>query len=150
MASTWASPKCGERIPVRPEGAWVGTLARPTGLALTESRERPWRRASRISMARKAQFEKVEKQQIMIARFRAKRTALVATMKNIELPFEEREAARIALSRIPKDAHPNRLRRRCTITGRSRANYRKFGICRIKLREMAHKGEIPGMRKASW
>jgi small subunit ribosomal protein S14 len=55
-----------------------------------------------------------------------------------------------ALARLPRDASPTRLRLMCSLTGRSRGNYRKLKICRIKLRELALEGKIPGMRKASW
>ena len=101
-------------------------------------------------MARKAQIERLNKQLRMIQVQKDRRLALKAVMKNPQLPWEERERARVALSKLPKNSHPNHARLRCLLPGRSRGNFRKFGICRIKLRELAHRGEIPGMMKASW
>ena len=71
--------------------------------------------------------------------------------KYAELRRQLKEAGDYAgLARLPRDASPTRLHSLCALTGRSRANYRKFKICRIKLRELALEGKIPGMRKASW
>ena len=63
---------------------------------------------------------------------------------------EDRDAARAKLQRLPRDASPSRLRNRCALTGRSRGVYSKFGLGRIKLRELAMRGEVPGVIKASW
>ena len=79
-----------------------------------------------------------------------KRAALVATVKDSNLSEEERMAARLALQQLPRNANPTRQRNRCALTGRPRGVFRKFGLCRNKLREIAFRGEVPGMTKASW
>ena len=68
----------------------------------------------------------------------------------MSLSEEERMQARFELQQLPRNASPTRLRNRCAITGRPRGTFRKFGLCRHKLREMAFRGEVPGMTKASW
>jgi small subunit ribosomal protein S14 len=83
-------------------------------------------------------------------KFAAKRAALVATVKDTSLSDEERMAARLALQQLPRNANPTRQRNRCALTGRPRGVFRKFGLCRNKLREIAFRGEVPGMTKASW
>lgn len=89
-------------------------------------------------MASKSTTEKMKRIQKTVDKYAAKRKAL-------------KEAGDYAgLARLPRDASPTRLRRLCALTGRSRGNYRKLKISRIKLRELAHEGKIPGMRKASW
>ena len=78
-----------------------------------------------------------------------RREALVARYAELRLKLKK-EKNYAALTNLPRDASPTRLRNRCQITGRSRGCYRKFKICRIKLRELALAGRIPGLRKASW
>jgi len=85
-----------------------------------------------------------------VARFKAKRAALLETIHNQKAPDEERDAARAKLQKLPRDASPSRLRNRCALTGRPRGVYRKFGLGRNKLRELALRGEVPGVIKASW
>lgn len=63
---------------------------------------------------------------------------------------EEREAARVALQKLPRNSNPCRVKNRCMLTGRGHAYYRKFGISRLMLRELAHNGELPGVKKSSW
>ena len=85
-----------------------------------------------------------------VAKFKAKRAALLEVIHNMKAPDEDRDAARARLQRLPRDASPVRLRNRCALTGRPRGVYRKFGLGRIKLRELALHGEVPGVIKASW
>lgn len=101
-------------------------------------------------MAKKSMIEREKRRNIAVAKFAAKRAGLKAITKNLELPFEERMNAQTQLQKLPRDASPVRLQRRCRITGRPHAVYRKFGLCRNKIREYAMRGEIPGLRKASW
>lgn len=101
-------------------------------------------------MAKTALINREQKRQAMVRKFAAKRAELQAIINNPKLDAEERYAARLKLQRLPRDASPVRLRTRCAITGRARGVYRKFGLGRNKLREVAMRGEIPGMMKASW
>ncbi|GIX22358.1 MAG: 30S ribosomal protein S14 [Gammaproteobacteria bacterium] len=86
----------------------------------------------------------------LVAKYAAKREALKAKIKNPELSYEEREAAVIALQKLPRDSSPCRLRNRCGLSGRPHGYYRKFHLGRNKLRETAMQGHIPGLVKASW
>jgi small subunit ribosomal protein S14 len=86
----------------------------------------------------------------IVAKFAAKRAELKATIDNMKLGDEERMQARLKLQQLPRDASPVRQRGRCALTGRPRGVFRKFGLCRNKLREIAMRGEVPGMVKASW
>ncbi|MEE9395365.1 MAG: 30S ribosomal protein S14 [Planctomycetota bacterium] len=101
-------------------------------------------------MAKKSKIEKNKRQERLILKFAERRAALVATMKNYNLPEEERDEARRQLLKFPRDSHRNRLVLRCSLTGRPRAYLRKFGLSRIAFRELAHEGAIPGVKKASW
>ena len=83
-------------------------------------------------------------------KFAAKRAALKATIDDSSKSDEDRYEARLKLQQLPRNASPTRQRNRCAITGRSRGVFSKFGLGRMKLRELAMKGEIPGMTKASW
>jgi small subunit ribosomal protein S14 len=85
-----------------------------------------------------------------VEKFAAKRAALKAIIDDQSKSDEERYEARLKIQALPRNASPTRQRNRCAITGRSRGVYRKFGLGRMKLRELAMKGEIPGMTKASW
>ena len=85
-----------------------------------------------------------------VEKFKAKRAALLEVIHNMKAADEDRDAARAKLQRLPRDASPVRLRNRCALTGRPRGVYRKFGLGRIKLRELALHGEVPGVIKASW
>lgn len=85
-----------------------------------------------------------------VAKYADKRTALKAIIKNHESSYEEIMAAQGKLQMLPRDASPVRQRRRCQITGRPHGVYRKFGLCRNKLREAAMRGDVPGLVKASW
>ena len=83
-------------------------------------------------------------------KFAAERAALKAVIDDSSKSDEDRYEARLKLQQLPRNASPTRQRNRCAITGRSRGVFRKFGLGRMKLRELAMKGEIPGMTKASW
>lgn len=101
-------------------------------------------------MARTSLIEKDKKRARMEKRDRAKRAALNAKIHDLSLSPEERMEAVMKLAALPRNASRVRLHNRCEITGRSKSVYRKFKLCRIKLREMALVGQIPGMVKSSW
>ena len=101
-------------------------------------------------MAKKSSLAKNEKRIKLAAKHYAKRMQLKEIILNPESSYEDREAAYTKLRKLPRDANPVRVQNRCSITGRPRAVYRKFGISRITLREMASNGLIPGVTKASW
>jgi len=101
-------------------------------------------------MAKLALKNREAKRAKMVAKYAAKRAELLAIINNVKLSDEERMAARLKYQQLPRDASPVRQRNRCELTGRPRGNFRKFGLCRNKLREVAMRGEVPGMIKASW
>lgn len=101
-------------------------------------------------MAKTSMIERNKKRRRMVARDAAKRATLKSIARNAELPAEERFNARLKLSQMPRNASAVRVRNMCDLTGRPRAYYRKFKMSRIALRELALKGQIPGMVKASW
>jgi small subunit ribosomal protein S14 len=86
----------------------------------------------------------------LAAKFATKRAALKAAVADQSKSEEERYAARLELQQLPRNSNPTRQRNRCAITGRPRGTFRKFGLGRIKIREAAMRGEIPGVVKASW
>ena len=86
----------------------------------------------------------------MVARYSEKREALKAIIKSTDTGFEERMLAVEALQKLPRDSAAVRQHNRCRITGRPHGVYRKFGLCRNKIREAAMRGDIPGLVKASW
>ena len=86
----------------------------------------------------------------LVAKYAAKRNDLLAVINNAKLSEDERMDARLKLQQLPRNASPTRQRNRCALTGRPRGVFRKFGLCRNKLREIAMRGEVPGMTKASW
>ncbi|MBX6391859.1 MAG: 30S ribosomal protein S14 [Burkholderiales bacterium] len=101
-------------------------------------------------MAKKAVINRELKRRKTVAKFAAKRAALIAAANDQNATEEERAAARAKLQALPRNASPVRLRNRCALTGRPRGVFRKFGLSRNKLREIAMRGEVPGMIKASW
>ncbi|MDR2365489.1 MAG: 30S ribosomal protein S14 [Zoogloeaceae bacterium] len=101
-------------------------------------------------MAKLALINREEKRRALVARFAKKRAALLATIDDAGLSDVERYAARLKLQQLPRNASPSRLRNRCQLTGRPRGVFRKFGMCRNKIRELAFDGQIPGVVKASW
>jgi len=101
-------------------------------------------------MAKVAVINREKMRREMVAKFAEKRSILIATIQNTKLGEEERAAARLKLQSLPRNSSPVRLRNRCALTGRPRGTFKKFGLGRIKLREFAMRGEIPGVVKASW
>nr|AKQ00747.1 ribosomal protein S14, small subunit ribosomal protein S14 [uncultured beta proteobacterium Rifle_16ft_4_minimus_10522] len=91
-----------------------------------------------------------QKRRQTVAKFKVRRQALLDVIRDPRTQDEDREAAREKLQKLPRDASPTRLRNRCAITGRPRGVYRKFGLGRNKLRDLAMRGEVPGVIKASW
>ena len=101
-------------------------------------------------MAKQSLIQRELKREQMVAKFKKKYDELKATANDAKRSDEERYAARLALQQLPRNAYPTRQRNRCELTGRPRGYYRKFGISRIALRDLARRGELPGVIKASW
>ncbi|MEO7559383.1 MAG: 30S ribosomal protein S14 [Nitrosospira sp.] len=101
-------------------------------------------------MAKVAVINRDLKRREMVKKFAARRAELFAIINDGKMSDEERHSARIKLQMLPRNASPVRLRNRCALTGRPRGVYRKFGLGRSKLRDIAMSGEIPGITKASW
>jgi small subunit ribosomal protein S14 len=101
-------------------------------------------------MAKLAVVLRQKKRVKTVAKFKVRRAQLLEVIQNSRATDEAKETARAKLQRLPRDASPVRLRNRCALTGRPRGVYRKFGLGRNKLRDLALKGEVPGIIKASW
>lgn len=101
-------------------------------------------------MAKTNMVEREKRRERTVKKYAAKRTQLKELIRSPKTSPEDRAAAQAQLQSLPRDASPSRQRRRCQITGRSRGVYRKFGLSRVKIREVAMRGEIPGLTKASW
>jgi small subunit ribosomal protein S14 len=101
-------------------------------------------------MAKLAVINREKKRRKTVAKFASRRAALNAVIGDAKRSDDERQEARESLQRLPRDSSPVRLRNRCRLTGRPRGVFRKFGLARNKLREIALRGEIPGVIKASW
>ena len=101
-------------------------------------------------MAKKSMIAREAKRTRMVAKYAEKRAALKAILKDVNASEDEKWDAQIALQKLPRDASPTRQQRRCQVTGRPHAVYRKFGLCRNKLREAAMRGDVPGLVKSSW
>lgn len=101
-------------------------------------------------MAKLSSVEKNNRRKRMVKKYAGKWARLKAIASNEKLPFDERFAARLKMATLPRNSHPTRIRNRCSLTGRARGNYRKFGISRLMLRELASQGLIPGVTKSSW
>jgi small subunit ribosomal protein S14 len=101
-------------------------------------------------MAKVSMVQRELKRTKLVNKYSKKRAALKAIINNAEIDFDERQAAVMALQKLPRDSSPVRQRNRCAITGRPRGYYRRFGLGRNKLREAAMQGDVPGLRKASW
>ena len=101
-------------------------------------------------MAKLSLINREKKRTALVKKYTAKRLELKALIEDQSKSEEERYEARLKLQQLPRNANPTRQRRRCAITGRPRGTYRKFGLGRIKVREAAMRGEIPGLTKASW
>ncbi len=101
-------------------------------------------------MAKNSVVQRELKRSRLVARYAEKRNALKLIIKSVETSFEEKMAAVDSLQKLPRDSSAVRQRNRCRITGRPHGVYRKFGLCRNKIREAAMRGDIPGLVMASW
>jgi len=101
-------------------------------------------------VAKKCKIAKDKRGAKLIARYAEKRKELVAQLKDPEATLEDRLAVYKKLARMPRDSAKVRLRNRCEVTGRPRAYYRKFRVCRVVLRDLALEGKLPGVTKSSW
>lgn len=101
-------------------------------------------------MAKKSMIAKNERRRLVVARHAERRAELKAIISSVRTSDEERAAAQRELRRQPRDASATRVRNRDSVDGRPRGHLRAFGLSRIRLREMAHAGELPGVTKSSW
>jgi small subunit ribosomal protein S14 len=101
-------------------------------------------------MAKKSMIAKNNQRKVIVERYAAKRLELKKALVNPNGSDESREEARLGLQKLPRNASPVRLRNRDAIDGRPRGNLSKFGISRVRFRDMAHRGELPGITKSSW
>jgi small subunit ribosomal protein S14 len=101
-------------------------------------------------MAKLALINREKKRAKLVRQYAKKREALMVAIADESLSDVDRYEARLKLQALPRNANPTRQRNRCQITGRPRGVFRKFGLCRNKLRELAFAGEVPGLIKASW
>ena len=101
-------------------------------------------------MAKLAVINRQAKRVATVKKFAERRKALIAMIQDSKATDEAKDEARAKLQALPRDASPVRLRNRCAMTGRPRGTFRKFGLARNKIRELAFKGDIPGVIKASW
>jgi small subunit ribosomal protein S14 len=101
-------------------------------------------------MAKLSLINREKKREKLVVKYAAKRAELRAIIDDASKSFEERQEARLKLQQLPRNANPTRLRNRCAITGRPRGTFRRFGLSRNKIRELAFRGEIPGVTKSSW
>ncbi len=101
-------------------------------------------------MAKVSAVNRDQKRRKLNKSLEGKRAKLKAIVANREAPMEERFAAVLKLAEMPRNSAKNRQRNRCALTGRPRGNFRKFNLCRIALRDLASRGELPGVTKSSW
>ena len=101
-------------------------------------------------MAKTSLKQREDKREKLVAKYAKKRAELKAVIDDAKKSDDERYAARLELQKLPRNANPTRLRNRCALTGRSRGTFKMFGLGRNKIRELAFKGDIPGVVKASW
>lgn len=101
-------------------------------------------------MAKKSKIVKNEQRRVIVANYAQRRAELKQTIRRPSSTIDERAAAQAALQRMPRDSSAVRLRNRDAVDGRPRGHLRKFGLSRVRVREMAHRGELPGIRKSSW
>ena len=101
-------------------------------------------------MAKVSMVQREMKRSKLVARYAEKRAALKATIKSVDASFEEKMLAVEKLQKLPRDSSASRGQNRCRVTGRPHGVYRKFGLCRNKIREAAMRGDIPGLVMASW
>ena len=101
-------------------------------------------------MAKKSKIAKNERRKVLVDRYAEQRAELVAIIKDPETNYDAKREAYAKLAKLPRDSSATRYRNRCGVTGRPRGYFRKFGMSRLALRELAHNGELPGIRKSSW
>ncbi len=101
-------------------------------------------------MAKTSMIAREKKRELTVQKYAVKRAKLKAILKDIKASDNEKWEAQVKLQKLPRNASPVRQQRRCKITGRPHGVYRKFGLCRNKLREAAMRGDVPGLTKASW
>ena len=101
-------------------------------------------------MAKMSLIQREEKREKLVAKYAKKYAELQGIARDAKRSDEERYVARLELQKLPRNANPSRLRNRCGLTGRPRGTFRKFGLARSKIRDLAFKGDIPGVVKASW
>lgn len=101
-------------------------------------------------MAKTSKIAKNNRRKVLVERYAERRAELIKVIKDPETSYEDKREAYAKIAKMPRDASPTRYRNRCSVSGRPRAYFRKFGLSRIALRDMAHRGELPGVRKASW
>ena len=101
-------------------------------------------------MAKTSMVNRETKRKKLVKKFAAKRAELKKTITNMASSYEEKAEAVVKLQKLPRDSSPSRQRNRCVLTGRPRGVYAKFGLGRNKLREATMRGDVPGLRKASW
>ncbi|MCA0174785.1 MAG: 30S ribosomal protein S14 [Proteobacteria bacterium] len=101
-------------------------------------------------MAKLSLIEREAKRERLVAKYAKKYSELKAIIDDAKKSDEERYLARLELQKLPRNANPTRLRNRCELTGRARGTFRQFGLGRSKIRDLAFKGDIPGVIKASW
>ena len=101
-------------------------------------------------MAKTSSIEKNNRRKKLVKKYAGRWAKLKAVADDESRPFDERFAARLKMATLPRNSHPTRVRNRCSLTGRARGNYRKFGISRLMFRELASQGMIPGVVKSSW
>ena len=101
-------------------------------------------------MAKVSMINREKRRAKLAAKYAKKRAELKAVIADPEVGFDDKQQAMFALQKLPRDSSPVRQRNRCQVTGRPRGFYRKFGLSRNKLREATMRGDVPGLRKASW
>ena len=101
-------------------------------------------------MAKLSQVLRDQRREKLIAKYADKRADLRKRLNDANIPYEEKMEIQQQFAKLPRNSCPTRLNRRCKVSGRSRGYYRKFQVSRIALRELALKGQLPGMRKSSW
>ena len=101
-------------------------------------------------MAKLSLINREKKREKLVQKYASKREALQAVISDSSKSHDEQMSARLQLQQLPRNSSPSRLRNRCAITGRPRGTFRKFGLARNKIRELAFRGEIPGVTKSSW
>ena len=101
-------------------------------------------------MAKKSKIAREKQRQVIVERYAERRATLKRQLVTPDSTDEQREEARLGLQKLPRDASPVRLRNRDQVDGRPRGHLRKFGLSRVRFRDMAHKGQLPGVTKSSW